>query len=278
MANAALPAGRATPRRRALFGLFDADGWGWASVKAAFWFVFIILILGYIPDRAYYLTVNQTLELGLLAWSPSTCARPATRTSRARPRPAPSCPGTPHRPSSTCRRRGPTRRRAGGLEGRRRRRLRWPDRDRQRVHRGIHGRRQLRPVRRGSQPAGSAASPRRPPPRLVLPPRRSRRLRPADGPAWSTRRDVTWRLSEAAGPPAADVDGPWRVLVGGADGDALADRRLKPPSVTDKLTPWVKQPGPLPLPIEPNVGGVAEVWWADYVWGSCGSAATPTGR
>src|SRR4051812_6536250 len=70
MANAALPAGRATPRRRALFGLFDADGWGWASVKAAAWFVFIILILGYIPDRAYYLTVNQTLELGLLAWSP----------------------------------------------------------------------------------------------------------------------------------------------------------------------------------------------------------------
>jgi len=66
----ALPAGTPIRRRRALMGLFDADGWGWASFKAAIWFVLIILLLGYIPDRAYYFTVNRTIDLGLLAWSP----------------------------------------------------------------------------------------------------------------------------------------------------------------------------------------------------------------
>lgn len=71
MAQTALPARRtAPPRRRALFGLLDADGWGWASVKALFWFVLIIILLGYIPDRAYYFTVQRTVDLGLLAWSP----------------------------------------------------------------------------------------------------------------------------------------------------------------------------------------------------------------
>ena len=43
-------------RRRVLFGLLDADSWSWASTKATFWFVVIILLLGYIPDRAYYFT------------------------------------------------------------------------------------------------------------------------------------------------------------------------------------------------------------------------------
>jgi hypothetical protein len=62
--------GPGTTRRRAFFGLLDADGWGWASLKAAFWFVVIIFVLGYIPDRAYYLTVNRTVDLGVLAWSP----------------------------------------------------------------------------------------------------------------------------------------------------------------------------------------------------------------
>ena len=53
-----------------MFGLLDANGWGWASVKAAFWFILLIFLLGYIPDRAYYFTVNQTIDLGILAWSP----------------------------------------------------------------------------------------------------------------------------------------------------------------------------------------------------------------
>lgn len=57
-------------RRRALFGALDADGWGWAFVKAFAWFLIVILALGYIPDRAYYFTVGRTLDLGILAWSP----------------------------------------------------------------------------------------------------------------------------------------------------------------------------------------------------------------
>ncbi len=70
MAQQALQAGRTPPRGRALFGLLDANGWGWASVKATFWFIVMIFLLGYIPDRAYYFTVNRTLDLGILAWSP----------------------------------------------------------------------------------------------------------------------------------------------------------------------------------------------------------------
>ena len=69
MATEALPAPR-TPRRRAFFGYFDADGWWWAGVKAFAWFIFIIIFLGYIPDRAYYFTVNRTIDLGIMFWSP----------------------------------------------------------------------------------------------------------------------------------------------------------------------------------------------------------------
>ena len=47
MAHPALPAPR---RRRVLGGLLDADGWAWAGVKAVFWFVVIILLLG-LPPR-----------------------------------------------------------------------------------------------------------------------------------------------------------------------------------------------------------------------------------
>src|SRR5215207_5323099 len=70
MAQTALPAPRRPIRRRALGGLVDADGWTWAGIKAVFWFVLIILLLGYIPDRAYYFTVQRTVDIGLLAWSP----------------------------------------------------------------------------------------------------------------------------------------------------------------------------------------------------------------
>ena len=64
----ALPAG--SVRRRVLFGALDADGWSWAGLKATFWFVVIIMLLGYIPDRAYYFTVNRTIDLGIMLWSP----------------------------------------------------------------------------------------------------------------------------------------------------------------------------------------------------------------
>lgn len=70
MAQQALGTGMIVPRRRALFGLLDSDGWAWASLKAFAWLVIIILLLGYIPDRAYYFTVNRTIELGVNAWSP----------------------------------------------------------------------------------------------------------------------------------------------------------------------------------------------------------------
>jgi hypothetical protein len=80
MAQQALPAGRATTRGRVLFGLLDREGWGWASVKAVFWFIIIIFVLGYIPDRAYYFTVNRTIDLGILAWSPINFCPPTNET------------------------------------------------------------------------------------------------------------------------------------------------------------------------------------------------------
>jgi hypothetical protein len=92
----ALPAG--PTKRRALFGLLDADGWGWASAKAAVWFIIIIFVLGYLPDRAYYFTVNRTLELGILAWSPVNFCPPENETLRC---PAPVGAIVPWHPSGT---------------------------------------------------------------------------------------------------------------------------------------------------------------------------------
>jgi hypothetical protein len=70
MAQQALHPGTTQTRGRAFFGLLDANGWGWATLKAAFWFILLIFALGYIPDRAYYFTINKTIDLGILAWSP----------------------------------------------------------------------------------------------------------------------------------------------------------------------------------------------------------------
>ena len=80
MAQQALPSGRTQIRGRAFFGLLDANGWGWASLKAAFWFIVMIFVLGYIPDRAYYFTVNRTMDLGILAWSPINFCPPENKT------------------------------------------------------------------------------------------------------------------------------------------------------------------------------------------------------
>ncbi len=71
----ALPAGRPL-RRRALFGLFDAEGWGWATTKATFWLLVIIMVLGYIPDRAYYFVASRTMDVGLVLWSPVNLCPP----------------------------------------------------------------------------------------------------------------------------------------------------------------------------------------------------------
>src|SRR5690349_10339285 len=70
MATQALTPGTTQTRGRAFFGLLDGNGWGWASLKAVFWFILLIFMLGYVPDRAYYFTVNKTIDLGILAWSP----------------------------------------------------------------------------------------------------------------------------------------------------------------------------------------------------------------
>nr|MBA2382426.1 hypothetical protein [Chloroflexota bacterium] len=70
MAQQALHPGTRQTRGRAVFGLLDASGWAWASLKASFWFILLIFMLGYVPDRAYYFTVNKTIDLGILAWSP----------------------------------------------------------------------------------------------------------------------------------------------------------------------------------------------------------------
>ncbi|HTC86170.1 MAG TPA: hypothetical protein VK656_05675 [Candidatus Acidoferrum sp.] len=64
MAQQALGTG-STGRRRAMFGLLDRDGWSWAFLKALAWFVFIIFLMGYLPDRAYYFTVFSTIDLGI---------------------------------------------------------------------------------------------------------------------------------------------------------------------------------------------------------------------
>ncbi|HYH92111.1 MAG TPA: hypothetical protein VD763_03045 [Candidatus Saccharimonadales bacterium] len=96
MAQQVLAPGTIVPRKRALFGLLDADGWSWAGVKAFVWLVIIILMLGYIPDRAYYLTVNSTVDLGVLVWSPINLCPPE---NESLPCPAPVGAVVPWHPS-----------------------------------------------------------------------------------------------------------------------------------------------------------------------------------
>jgi len=83
----ALPAGRAI-RSRPVFGLFDPEGWAWATTKAAFWLLVIVLSLGYIPDRAYYFIVSRTIDLGILGWSPVNLCPPENSTKMPCPVPA----------------------------------------------------------------------------------------------------------------------------------------------------------------------------------------------
>jgi N-acetylneuraminic acid mutarotase len=98
MAQRALGAGTVVPLKRAMFGLLDSDGWAWASVKSFLWLIFIIFILGYLPDRAYYLTVSSTVDLGVLVWSPINLCPPTNETL---PCPAPAGAVIPWNPSPT---------------------------------------------------------------------------------------------------------------------------------------------------------------------------------
>ena len=83
----ALPAGR-TRHSRPLFGLVDGDGWAWASIKAFFWLLVIIMTLGYIPDRAYYFIVSRTIDLGIVGWAPVNLCPPENTSSMPCPVPA----------------------------------------------------------------------------------------------------------------------------------------------------------------------------------------------
>ena len=82
----ALAAGRPI-RSRPVFGLFDPDGWAWATTKATFWLLVIILTLGYIPDRAYYFIVSRTIDLGILGWTPVNLCPPENSTTMPCPVP-----------------------------------------------------------------------------------------------------------------------------------------------------------------------------------------------
>jgi hypothetical protein len=82
----ALPAGRPV-RSRPFFGLFDPDGWAWATTKGVFWLLVIILTLGYIPDRAYYFIVSRTIDLGIIGWSPVNLCPPENTSSMPCPVP-----------------------------------------------------------------------------------------------------------------------------------------------------------------------------------------------
>ena len=99
MAQQALGPGATVPRRRVLFGLLDAGGWAWAGLKAGFWLIVIIFMLGYLPDRAYYFTVNRTIDLGILAWSPINLCPPVPNENL--PCPVPVGALSPWHPSPT---------------------------------------------------------------------------------------------------------------------------------------------------------------------------------
>jgi hypothetical protein len=99
VAQRALPPGAI--RRRSFFGLLDADGWTTAFIKALFWFGVIVLLLGYVPDRAYYFTVSPTLDVGYNAISPINFCDSGNKTLPCPAPPGafvpwePSQPGTP---------------------------------------------------------------------------------------------------------------------------------------------------------------------------------------
>ena len=164
---AGAPTGRTQTRGRAFFGLLDANGWGWASLKAAFWF-----ILHDLPARLHPgpgLLLHRQPDDRSRASSPgarSTSARPRTRRCRARRRSARSIPWEV----------APRRALAARAAGRRRRR---PVRDQDPVHRRQR-RDGRRPTRRSSRrppaPATSTAGPtaRSCPSRAPMPPSASR--------------------------------------------------------------------------------------------------------
>ena len=100
------------PRKRALFGLLDADGWAWARSRPSSGSSIIILMLGYIPDRAYYLTVDRTVDLGSSPGRRSTSARRQRDAAVPGAGRAPLVPWQASPAELACPRRGPTARRS----------------------------------------------------------------------------------------------------------------------------------------------------------------------
>lgn len=96
MATQALPPGAV--KRRTFYGLLDGDGWTAAFIKALFWFLLILFLLGYLPDRAYYFTVSRTIDVGYNA-VPIVNLCPAS--NQTLPCPAPLGGVVPWQPSPT---------------------------------------------------------------------------------------------------------------------------------------------------------------------------------
>ena len=265
MAHPALPAPR---RRRVLGGLLDADGWAWAGVKAAFWFVVIILLLGYIPDRAYYFTVQKTVDIGLLAGSPVNFCPPE---NEGIPCPVPAGATLPWHTAPEKVRLPAGRTDGAGavigqvyICGRQRRRA---GAQRRRVHLARRGHRQHRHlVRRAGAARGARGCRVRRPRQLAL---RHRRVRPRRRPhrhrvqpdrrqrrhpARRVGRGGGGQLPEARAGSSAVAVSDGIMLMGGTNGTAATNTVWKSKQATGGgLGEWVPQ-SPL---FEPNVDGVA---------------------
>ncbi len=104
MAEQVLGPGGTVARQRAFFGLLDAAGWSWAIVKAVIWFVLIIILMAYLPDRALYATVQPTIDVGvaLKVFNPALDVTPVNfcpASNQTLPCPAPAGAMLPWQPS-----------------------------------------------------------------------------------------------------------------------------------------------------------------------------------
>ena len=168
-------------------------------------------MLGYIPDRAYYLTVGRTVDLGVLAWSPINLCPPTNETL-----PCPAPVGARRPVGCVAGRAGP----AAAPDRRRGR----PGRDAAPVHRrdrrhdrAVDG---LRRARR-SGPATSTSGPR------------VRRC-PSRAPTRASRSSPAASTSSAASTPTAPRRRPTYVLA--------------PDGTTGELGEWKEAPEDLVLP------------------------------
>ena len=290
MAQQALGPGTVLPRERALFGLLDADGWAWASVKAFAWLVIIILLLGYLPDRAYYLTVGRTVDLGVLVWSPINLCPP---TNESLPCPAPARgadpvgdiarragPARSHGPTARSSRSGPRSCTSAAATGRppsRRSTSRRPSgpatstsgpRDRLSPSRAPTRASRTWPAASTCSAAGTPAAPRRPRSSCS-----ARTPRPAHWASGRTADDLA--LPEARSETASAITPDGLLLIGGRNADGPVATTLKT-RLNDQgaLGAWSEEQ---PL-LAPQAGATA-VLIGDYLWLYGGSDANgPVGQ